>query len=238
MTCGSCLRTVQRLLSEVPGVRQVNIELAREEAVIEMSEHIPTEKFKDALRGHPRYSIQDQEAPAKEEAATTETVSQSWLQTYKPVLLIFVFITAVSAAATVRNGRFDPMLWMRYFMAGFFLAFSFFKFLDLRGFSDSYATYDIIARRWKSWGYVYAFLEFLLGMAFLTGFFPVFTNAFTFVLMSVSLAGVLQSLLKKRAIRCACLGTVFNLPMSTITVTEDSLMILMSAGMLIAVPGF
>jgi hypothetical protein len=47
--------------------------------------------------------------------------------------------------------------------------------------------------------------------------------------MSLSIVGVLRSVLKRRAIRCACLGTVFNLPMSTITIIEDGLMIAMSA---------
>jgi hypothetical protein len=55
--------------------------------------------------------------------------------------------------------------------------------------------------------------------------------------MSVSLVGVVQSVLNKQKIRCACLGTVFNLPMSTVTIIEDSLMIAMSAGMLLAILG-
>ena len=55
------------------------------------------------------------------------------------------------------------------------------------------------------------------------------TNTAAFVIMSVSIIGVLRSVLKKRAIRCACLGTVFNLPMSTITIIEDGLMIAVSA---------
>ncbi|NCU04658.1 MAG: heavy-metal-associated domain-containing protein, partial [Chitinophagaceae bacterium] len=40
------------------------------------------------------------------------------------------------------------------------------------------------------------------------------------------------SVLNKRKIRCACLGAVFNLPMSTITIIEDGLMIIMSIAML------
>jgi len=52
--------------------------------------------------------------------------------------------------------------------------------------------------------------------------------------MSVSIVGVLQSVLNKRKIKCACLGDVFNLPMSTITIIEDALMIGMSGVMLLA----
>jgi hypothetical protein len=54
-----------------------------------------------------------------------------------------------------------------------------------------------------------------------------------FLVMSISIIGVLQSVLNKRKIKCACLGAVFNLPMSTITIIEDALMIGMSAVMLV-----
>src|SRR6185436_9782917 len=123
---------------------------------------------------------------------------------------------------------FDWMKVMNTFMAGFFLAFSFFKMLDLDSFAESYAMYDVIARKIKSWGYVYAFAELGLGLAYASGFQPMITNIITLVLMSVSIVGVLQSVLNKRKIRCACLGAVFNLPMTTITIIEDALMIGMS----------
>ena len=92
--------------------------------------------------------------------------------------------------------------------------------------------YDIVAKKWSGWGYVYAFTELALGLAFLTGFNPMLTNIVTFIVMTVSIAGVLQSVLNKRKIKCACLGAVFNLPMSTVTIIEDGLMILMSVLML------
>jgi hypothetical protein len=50
--------------------------------------------------------------------------------------------------------------------------------------------------------------------------------------MSISIIGVLQSVLNKKKIQCACLGAVFNLPMSTVTIIEDALMIAMSGLML------
>jgi hypothetical protein len=51
--------------------------------------------------------------------------------------------------------------------------------------------------------------------------------------MTISLFGVLISVLQKRKIRCACLGAVFNIPMSTVTIIEDALMIVMSLIMVI-----
>ncbi len=38
----------------------------------------------------------------------------------------------------------------------------------------------------------------------------------------ISSIGVIQSVMKKRKIQCACLGTVFNLPMSTVAIIEKS----------------
>ena len=93
--------------------------------------------------------------------------------------------------------------------------------------------YDIIARKFPAWGYIYAFTELLLGIAFLVNFDPIITNSVTFTVMSISIVGVLQTVLDKKTIKCACLGDVFNLPMSTVTIIEDGLMIAMSVTMLI-----
>lgn len=65
------------------------------------------------------------------------------------------------------------------------------------------------------------------------GFNPVLTNSVIFVVMTVGSIGVLQSVLNKRKIKCACLRDVFNLPMSTITLIEDAPMITMSGIMLL-----
>ena len=132
----------------------------------------------------------------------------------------------------VRNG-IDWEIWMRNFMAGFFLVFSFFKLLDLKGFAESYSTYDLIGKNWLGWGYVYAFIELSLGLAYLINFNPLLTNTITFVVMSISIVGVIQAVLSKRKIQCACLGAVFNLPMSTITIIEDALMVVMSGIMIV-----
>ena len=129
------------------------------------------------------------------------------------------------------------MVWMRHFMAGFFLVFSFFKFLNLKGFAESYVMYDVLAKKIPAWAYLYAFVEFGLGIAFLIDFNPILTNAVTLVVMTISIIGVLQSVLNKQKIQCACLGAVFNLPMSTVTIIEDGIMILMSAAMLVTLMG-
>ena len=65
---------------------------------------------------------------------------------------------------------------------------------------------------------MYAFIELALGIAYLLKFNSLAINAITFIVMTVSIIGVLQSVLNKRKIKCACLGSLLNLPMSTITI--------------------
>jgi hypothetical protein len=123
---------------------------------------------------------------------------------------------------------------MRHFMAAFFLAFSFFKLLNIRAFADAYAGYDLIAKIWPAWGFVYPFVELALGVAYLIDWNPPLTNWVTLVVMGISLAGVIRAVVSKQTIRCACLGAVFNLPMSTVTIVEDALMVAMALWMLMA----
>ncbi len=234
MTCTGCQAKVQSLLSKVPGVKNVTIDLPKGEATIDMDKHISTNRLKEALKDYPKYQLSETNHQLHAAVSTVQDEkTKSWLQIYKPILLIFGYITAITLLAEWVQGDFIWMRWMNHFMAGFFLIFSFFKLLNLKGFAESYAMYDVVAKKWNGWGYVYAFTELALGLAFLTGFNPILTNIVTFVVMTVSIIGVLQSVLNKRKIKCACLGDVFNLPMSTITIIEDLLMIGMSGVMLL-----
>lgn len=233
MTCTGCQAKVQSLLTKVKSVSNVEIDLAKGEATIQMDKHIATSALQDALKDYPKYKLSEiavQHSPVFSEESEE---AKTWLATYKPILLIFAFITGITLLNEWVTGDFLWMRWMSNFMAGFFLVFSFFKLLNLKGFAESYSMYDVIAKKWSGWGYVYAFVELALGIAFLTGFNPILTNSITFVVMSVSIIGVLQSVFNKRKIKCACLGDVFNLPMSTITIIEDALMIGMSGVMLL-----
>ena len=227
MTCGNCVAKAKSQLLMLGDVTEADIQLTAPQATITMQKHIPVSALQDALSKAGNYTITEADGGMHHTAVTGEQTS--WLATYKPVLLIGVFITGITLLIETSNGAFNRENWMQNFMAGFFLVFSFFKLLDLKGFAESYSTYDIIAKKWMSWGYVYAFIELLLGVAYLIRFNPFITNAVTFVVMTISIIGVLQTVLNKRKIRCACLGAVFNLPMSTITIIEDGLMIAMSA---------
>ncbi len=225
MTCANCAATVKSTLLTLPEITAAEVSKDKGTATITMDKHIPLSDLQRALGENGKYKILAVHHNEMAEQAT------SWFETYKPILVIFGYITTVTLLIQVSQNRFDAMEWMRHFMAGFFLTFSFFKMLDLKGFADSYAMYDVVAKRMKAWGFIYACIELALGLAYLVNFYPLMTNVATMVVMTVSIVGVLQSVLNKQKIQCACLGAVFNLPMSTVTIIEDALMIVMSGTM-------
>ena len=232
MTCQNCQAKVQGLLSGVTGVKNVSIDLSKGEASIDMASHVATAQFQSALKNYPKYKLEEKQVTHQMQPAAEE-ITKTWLATYKPILIVFTYITGVTLLIESTRGIFIWPLWMQNFMASFFLVFSFFKLLDIRGFAESYSSYDIIAKKWTAWGYVYAYIELALGIAYLTNFNPLLTNIITLIVMSVSIIGVLQSVLNKRKIQCACLGSVFNLPMSTVTIIEDGLMLIMCLTMIV-----
>ncbi|MDQ3142874.1 MAG: cation transporter [Bacteroidota bacterium] len=227
MTCTGCEAAVKSSLLKLPEITSVEVSRITNTAIITMDKHISLPELQKAIGGtEGKYQIS---ALAQHEAVEE---TKNWFENYKPILFIFAYIIVVTSIVQLINPPFDFMSWMRHFMAGFFLVFSFFKLLNLSGFAESYAMYDVIAKQFKAWGFIYAFIELGLGLAYLSNFEPMLTNIVTFIVMSISLVGVLQSVLNKRRIRCACLGAVFNLPMSTVTIIEDALMILMSGIMI------
>lgn len=232
MTCSACVAKVKSELLKAGDVLSADVQLQSPQATIIMQKHIPVKTLQSVLQKAGNYTITETDG-GMYAAATAAEENKSWLETYKPILLIFFYVSVVTVIAAASANGFNWMTAMRVFMSGFFLTFSFFKMLDLKGFAESYSTYDIIAKRFKGWGFIYAFIELGLGIAFAVNFQPFITNAITFIVMTVSIIGVLESVLNKRKIKCACLGAVFNLPMSTVTVIEDALMIAMSGIMII-----
>jgi hypothetical protein len=122
---------------------------------------------------------------------------------------------------------------MHYFMGFFFCQFAMLKIFNLEGFADGFQIYDIVAKQSRAYAFVYPFLELALGLAYLAFFIPTLTYIATIVLMGVGLVGVVKALQKKINVNCACMGTVLNVPLSTVTLTEDLGMGIMALLMLI-----
>lgn len=110
---------------------------------------------------------------------------------------------------------------MIIFMGSFFIVFSYLKFLDWKGFSQSFAMYDIIAKRSRLYSYAYPLIELAIGIAFIFAWQITITAAVTLLVMSIGTIGVARNLLSKSPVRCACLGTLVSVPLTKFTLVED-----------------
>jgi hypothetical protein len=153
---------------------------------------------------------------------------QNKFLTYKPLILIGLYILLATALVEISAASFNFMRAMNIFMGTFFIFFSFFKFLDIKSFADAYTSYDIIAKRIIIYAYFYPLIELSLGVLYILHIWPIMTNIVTIFLMIIGNVGVYKILKSKQVIQCACLGTVFKLPMTKITLFENSLMLLMA----------
>ena len=227
MACEACKAKIKYLFEQHKTVELAHVDLASGQVTLDVEQILSETVFESILLGHDKYSILQEEKEVKD-----LEVESFWI-TYKPLLLVAIFVAVVSATAVLNSSTPSFMLWMRYFMAGFFISFSFFKFLDLKGFANSFCMYDPLAMRVKAYGKIYPFIELSLGLLFLIEFNPIVTNLATILILGISTIGVIQSVVDKRKIQCACIGTVFNLPMSKVTIIENSIMIGMAITMII-----
>ena len=225
ITCEGCVTNVKAKLLKHPDVLSADVKLEGQKATLSMKKHLTALELQELIGVESKYRISADTSDHSHKSEGTK----SWIATYKPLLIIAAFISVVSGVTAGGN----ISVGMNHFMAGFFLVFSFFKLLDLRGFASSYAMYDLLAMKVPAYGYLYPCLELGVGFAFLTGFNPLLTNWATVMIMGFSSFGVIRSVVNKQKIRCACLGAVFNLPMSTITIIEDLLMVGMAGTMLL-----
>ncbi len=231
MTCDGCAAKVKTALFKIPEITGAEINHSENKGVITMENHVDIKHLQEALSKAGNYTIQENGSHHHNSAAVKD--EKTLWATYYPIILIFGLITGITMLIQTRNPGFDWMVWMHHFMAGFFIIFSFFKLLDLKGFAQGYRSYDIIAKVVPGYGYLYPFLELGMGIAFMMFWFPVFTYTFTFIIMGISMVGVIRSMVKKQDFQCACLGTVIDLPLGKVTLFEDGLMVAMAGGMLV-----
>jgi cation transport ATPase len=234
LNCSSCVAAVKPHLDNDPTIRRWSVDTTDPNKVLTVEgEEVSREQVEQDVANAGFKVLGKIEESALAVPATPSAEDESSLVTYRPLLLVFAYLIGIVALVEITSGRFEWMRAMSNFMGGFFVAFSFFKLLNLRGFVDAYQTYDVIARPVRAYGYVYPFVELGLGIAYLLQLAPVVTNLATLIVMLVSIVGVTLALLQKRRIQCACLGTVFNLPMTKVTFVEDALMAGMALVMLL-----
>ena len=223
MTCEGCKSSVEGKLGSLDGVDNVQVNLARGEAVIYSKNPISFSLIKETLP--PKYSLINEEG-VNLDIHGDVTIKESKIKQLKPLFIILGYIFIASILLNYKNWNSSNA--MLDFMGLFYIVFSFFKILDIKGFSISFRMYDPLAKKAPIYGYIYPFIEVLLGVMFLTRFEVNIALVITVIILGVTTIGVTQTLLNKRAIKCACLGTTLNLPMTEATFIENALMIIMA----------
>ena len=223
MTCEGCKLSVEDKLSSLDGVVDVQVDLARGQAVIYSKNPVSFSLIKETLP--PKYDLINKEG-VKLDIHNDVTTKVSKIQQLKPLFIILGYILIASILLNYKNWNSSNA--MLDFMGLFYIIFSFFKILDIKGFSMSFRMYDPLAKKAPIYGYIYPFIEVLLGMMFLIRFEVNIALILTVIVLGITTIGVTQTLINKRSIKCACLGTTLNLPMTEATFIENALMIIMA----------
>jgi copper chaperone CopZ len=220
ITCMSCVSKIEKALYSNSAIKRVEINQTAGTALLKGTPLPHIDIIENLIEGAGDYYVN---ATSSDASASTKSN-----QSYKPLAIIVLYLLGTTLLIEHSSGMFLLETWMPNFMAGFFIVFSFFKMLDVRAFATAYQSYDLIAAKAKWYGYSFPFIELGLGIVYLLYSDNSITHLVTAIVMFVSLVGVVKSVINKSEIQCACLGTVFNLPMSYVTIIEDGIMLVMA----------
>ncbi len=225
VTCDACKEKITGAWMAIPAVEEVKfIDTGKVDIV--MREHISLEKFQDALVALKKYRVSD--TPFGLSWLLSGLMVYRWLLFILSLIIIFTIVDVLLRS----RGWWDIMM---AFMGRWFIVFSALKLYNLSWFVDGFVSYDIVAKRWRAYAWLYPFVELVLGLCFLFGFIPLIASIVTLVIMIVGTIGVWKALGRK--IQCVCIGTFFSLPLTKVTVVENLFMAAMAVVMIFLVLG-
>ena len=220
-----CKTFVEKKLNDLNQITSVKVDLEHQEARINMKKNIELEVLQKKITS--KYTISKKVDTLIKEIEVKKTKFQQ----LKPLLIIFLYIIITTIFLHYENWSMDEA--MLDFMGLFYIVFSFFKILDLKGFPESFRMYDPIAKVFPIYGWIYPFFETILGLMFLIRFEVKIALISTIMFLGITTVGVTKTLLERKKIQCACLGTTLKLPMTEATFIENAIMILMALFILI-----
>ena len=230
MTCDSCKASIENSLNLLDQVIRSDADVRLGELTLSLNKSVSLKLLQNVI---PEKYIINEEIPFQEtlnEINSDSTYKESKLKQLKPLFLILFYITSASVLLNLRDWSWNNF--MLDFMGLFFIIFSFFKMLDLKGFPVSFKMYDPLAKVIPIYGFLYPFIETVLGILFLMRIQIIFTLIVCLIILVITSIGVTKTLLSKKSIQCACLGTHLKLPMTEATLLENTIMIFMSIFML------
>jgi len=218
MTCQGCASSVEQAITQLPAVESVSANPKNGVVSVLQQSPVHPDEIKAVLP--PKYALIDNPSTAPSKA-----------KQLFPLGLIYLFL--IGGTSIIHFPIFETQAVLPDFMGLFFVVFSFFKLLDLKGFQNSFRRYDPLAKSLPFYGWLYPFVELALGVLFLMRLEVQLTLCLTLGILGMTTIGVIKVLSSKKQIQCACLGSVLNLPMTEATLIENALMIGMAGGMLL-----
>lgn len=108
------------------------------------------------------------------------------------------------------------------------------KLQDVARFSTMFLNYDLLARRWVPYAYLYPFGEALAGVLMTADALPWLSIPVALVIGGIGAVSVFKAVyLDKRELKCACVGGSSNVPLGFVSLTENLFMVGMALWMLL-----
>lgn len=138
---------------------------------------------------------------------------------YWPLFSLLLVSVLVACALTQETQAMQA--WMHYFMGFFLCVFALLKLFHPAAFADGFQMYDLIGKRSRIYAYMYPLIELALGLSYLSFWQPRITYVATITVMIIGSIGVVSALRRGLDINCPCMGSVLDVPLSTVTLVED-----------------
>ena len=152
---------------------------------------------------------------------------------YRPVIALFAMTLLMALAATM--AAFGSPWTMRageWFIAFSMVVLAMLKLQDVEKFSSMFLNYDLLARRWVPYAYLYPFAEGLAGVLMIAGVANWLSVPLALFIGTIGAVSVFKAVyIDKRTLKCACVGGSSNVPLGFVSLTENLMMIAMALWM-------
>lgn len=165
-----------------------------------------------------------------------KTVADPKALTYKPVIAVFA-MTALMAVAASYAAFGDPFTVRagEWFIAFSMCVLAILKLQNVETFSSMFLGYDLLAKRWVRYSYIYPFAEGLAGVLMLAGVLHWLSIPIALFIGGIGAVSVFKAVyVDKRELKCACVGGGSNVPLGFVSLTENVMMVAMAVWMLAA----
>lgn len=223
--CNNCVNDILKDLNKIKTISHAEINNNLSEVKIISEQKISTTELQSYIKQ--KYII------SEKENNNTEIKKMSKFKQLYPLFLIITYIFLSCIFLNIEH--INTQSFMLDFMGIFFVVFSFFKLLNLKGFQNSFKKYDLIGKQFNLYCWLYPFIEIVIGIFLLMRLHIYICLIITLIILISTSIGVIKSLQKNENIKCACLGSVLDLPMTEATLIENFTMTVMSLIMLFSI---